>query len=182
MWSTREDMHYLWGQEVPWGPLPYKSSRDVPLFRVSFFSINSWIRYEKLIRNSETGYDYLLKNNTLLLSRTTDYCFPIVFGIFYNLIIPKQGIKMQMFFLNRLWRFLENLHLPVKLHSNAPPPPPRWSTHESYHQHPWGMSSVPMSHIASTVNVSDRIHPNCMESSRHLTYFYQTWQTFLSYN
>ena len=74
-----------------------------------------------MIRNSKTGYDYLLKNNRLLFSRTIDYCFPYCFGIFRNLIIPKQGIEMQIFFLNGLWRFLKNGHLPVKLHSSAPP-------------------------------------------------------------
>ena len=31
---------------------------------------------------------------------------------------------MQIFFLNRLWRLLKNGHLPIKLHSSAPPPPP----------------------------------------------------------
>ena len=29
---------------------------------------------------------------------------------------------MQIFFLNGLWRFLKNGHLPVKLHSSSPPP------------------------------------------------------------
>ena len=29
---------------------------------------------------------------------------------------------MQIFFLNGLWRFLKYGHLPVKLHSSAPPP------------------------------------------------------------
>ena len=29
---------------------------------------------------------------------------------------------MQIFFPNGLWRFLKNGHLPVKLHSSAPPP------------------------------------------------------------
>ena len=46
--------------------------------------------------------------------------FPIVFLLFCNLKIPKQGIKLQIFFLNGLWRLLKNSHLPVKLHSNAP--------------------------------------------------------------
>ena len=41
-------------------------------------------------------------------------------GIFCYLIIPKLGIKVQIFFLNGLWRFLKNRHLPVKLHSSAP--------------------------------------------------------------
>ena len=43
-----------------------------------------------------------------ICSRTKGYCFQeqqaIVFLLFYNLKIPKQGIKMQIFFLNRLWR------------------------------------------------------------------------------
>ena len=30
-------------------------------------------------------------------------------------------MKMQIFFLNGLWRLLRNGHLPVKLHSSAPP-------------------------------------------------------------
>ena len=91
------------------GALPYKRVQDVLFFRVLFFSINS-----------ETGYDYLFKNNRLLFSRTIDYCFPYCFGIFCNLIIPKQGIEMPIFFLNGLWRFLTNGHLPVNLHSSAP--------------------------------------------------------------
>ena len=70
----------------------------------------------KLIRNSETGYDYLFKNNRLLFPRTISHCF-------CNLIIPKQGIEMQIFFLNGLWRFLKNGHLHAKLHSSAPLPP-----------------------------------------------------------
>ena len=48
-----------------------------------------------------------------------DYCFPIVFGMFCNLGIPKQ---MQIFFQNRLWRFLKDEHLPIKLHSSPPGP------------------------------------------------------------
>ena len=58
-----------------------------------------------------------------ICSRTTGYCFPIVLLLFCNLNIPKQGIEMQILFLNGLWRFLKNGHLPVKLHSRAPPPP-----------------------------------------------------------
>ena len=46
--------------------------------------------------------------------------FPIVFLLFCNLKIPKQGIKMQVFSLNGLWRLLKNGHLPIKLHSSAP--------------------------------------------------------------
>ena len=70
----------------------------------------------KLIRNSEMGYYYLFKNNRLL--------FLLLFSLlFCNLEIPKQGIEMQLFFLNGLWKFLKNGHLPVKLHSSAPPGP-----------------------------------------------------------
>ena len=35
-------------------------------------------QHKKLIRNSETGYDYLFKNNRLLFSRTIDYCLPVL--------------------------------------------------------------------------------------------------------
>ena len=49
-----------------------------------------------MVRNSETGYDYLFKNKRLLFLRTIGYCIPIV----CNLKLPKQGIKMQIFFLN----------------------------------------------------------------------------------
>ena len=49
-------------------------------------------RVWKLIRNSETGYDYLFNDNRLLFSRTIDCCFS-----YCNLIIPKQGIDMQIF-------------------------------------------------------------------------------------
>ena len=35
-------------------------------------------RGTKLIRNSETGYDYLFTNKRILFSRTIGYCFPIV--------------------------------------------------------------------------------------------------------
>ena len=47
--------------------------------------------------DSETGYEYLFKNNRLLFSRTINYCFPIVLGNFCNLIIRKQGIEMHFF-------------------------------------------------------------------------------------
>ena len=75
----------------------------------------------------------MIRNSEMVMticSRTKGYCFqeqyaivlPIVFLLFYNLKIPKQGIKMQIFFLNGLWRSLKNGHLPVKLHSSASPP------------------------------------------------------------
>ena len=108
----------------PGGALPYKPILDVPFFRVSFFSINSWLGYE--------NWSEVPERVMIICSRTKGYCFqvqkaiasPIVFLLFCNLKIPKQGIKMQIFFLNGLWRLLENGHLPVKLHSSAPPPPP----------------------------------------------------------
>ena len=60
-----------------------------------------------------------------ICSRTKGYCFKeqyaIVFLLFCNLKILKQGIKMQIFFSNGLWRLLKNGHLPVKLYSSAPP-------------------------------------------------------------
>ena len=34
--------------------------------------------------------------------------------LLFNLKIPEQGMKMQFFFLNGLWRSLKNGHLPVK--------------------------------------------------------------------
>ena len=62
-----------------------------------------------------------------IFSRTIGNCFqeqvivfPIVFGIFCNLIILKQGVEMQ-FFPNGLWRFIKNGHLPIKLHPSPPP-------------------------------------------------------------
>ena len=88
----------------------------MPFFRVSFLAE---IPEPGMMRNSERSYEYLFKNIRLLFLRTIDYCFHIVFGNFSNLIIPKSGIKIQFFFLNRLWRFLKNGHFPVKLHSSA---------------------------------------------------------------
>ena len=94
--------------------LPYKPIRDVPFFRVSFFSINSWTGYENWSNGLwlfvQEQKSIVLKNNRLLFSL-----------LFCNLKIPKQGIKMQTFFLNGLWRLLKNGHLSVKLHSSAPP-------------------------------------------------------------
>ena len=45
---------------------------------------------------------------------------PLFCLLFSNLIILKQGIEIQSFFSNRLWRFLKTGHLPVMLHSSAP--------------------------------------------------------------
>ena len=59
--------------------------------------------------------------------------FPIVLLLFCNLKIPKQSIEMQVFFLNGLWRFLKNGHLPVKLHSSAPPGSKNYHTHHRAH-------------------------------------------------
>ena len=87
-----------WAREIPGGgALPYKPIRDVPFFRVSFFSINSWTGNE--------NWSEIPKQVMIICSRTIVYCFqeqktfvfPIVFEIFCNLIIPKQGIEMQFF-------------------------------------------------------------------------------------
>ena len=94
--------------------LPYKPTRDVLFLRVSFFSIISWTEYGNW---SETQ-----KRVITIWSRTKGYCFPYYFPIVLWSKIPKQSIKMH-FFLNGLWRLLKNGHLPVKLHSSAPPPP-----------------------------------------------------------
>ena len=96
------------GQRSPGGALPSKPIRDVPFFRVSIFSLNSWTRYKQLIKNSQTGYDYLFKNNRPLFSLLSS-----------DLIIPKQGIEFKFFFLNRLSRFLKNGHLHVMLDSSG---------------------------------------------------------------
>ena len=58
---------------------------------------------------TETGYDYLFKNNRLLIS----YCL----WIFCNLIIAKMH-----FFPKRVVEILKIGHLPVKLHPSAPLP------------------------------------------------------------
>ena len=70
----------------------------------------------KIDQKSETGYDYLFKNNKLLFSRTIDYCF-LLFSDFCNLIFPKQGIEMQIFS-KQVVGFLKHGHLLVKLHSS----------------------------------------------------------------
>ena len=63
-----------------------------------------------------------------ICSRTKGYCFQeqqaIVFLLFSNLTIPKQGIKMQIFFpiFKRVVETaFKNGHLPVKLHSSPLP-------------------------------------------------------------
>ena len=48
------------------------------VFQGIIFQHNFLNGVSKLIRNSETGYDYLFKNNMLLFSRTTDHCFPLI--------------------------------------------------------------------------------------------------------
>ena len=75
------------------------------IFRVSFLEL-ILNQVSKLSKNFETGYDNLLRNNRLLFSRTIDYCTPLLFEGFCNLIIPKHGIEMQIFCLKMLWRFL----------------------------------------------------------------------------
>ena len=56
------------------GALSYEPIHDMP-FSGIIFQHKFLNRVLKLIRNSETGYDYLFKNNMLLFSRTIDYCF-----------------------------------------------------------------------------------------------------------
>ena len=53
------------------------------------------MKIDKKFRNRLS--DYLFKNNRLLFSSTITIVFPVVFGIFCNLIILKQGIEMQIF-------------------------------------------------------------------------------------
>ena len=83
----------------PGGVVPYKPVRDVPFFRIR---------------------SRIPKQVMTICSGTIGYCFHYCFGKFCNLIIPEQG----NFFLSRLWRFLKNGHLPVKLHSSVSPPEP----------------------------------------------------------
>ena len=62
-----------------------------------------------------------------ICSRTKGYCFQeqqaIVFLLFYNLTIPKQGIKMQFFplFLNGLWRPPSKMGTSPSSYIQAPP-------------------------------------------------------------
>ena len=49
------------------GALRYKPIRDVPFFRVSFFSINSWKGYE--------NWSEIPKRVMTICSRTNGYCF-----------------------------------------------------------------------------------------------------------
>ena len=68
-----------------------------PFSRYHFFGINSWTGYE--------NPSDILKQVMTICSGTIGYCFqeqyiivfPIAFGKFYNLIILKQGIEIQIF-------------------------------------------------------------------------------------
>ena len=51
----------------------------------------------KLIRNSEKDYDNLFKNENYCFQEQQIIVFLTVFGIFCNLIIPKQGVEMPIF-------------------------------------------------------------------------------------
>ena len=88
----------------------------MPFFMVAFFSISSWTGHENW---SEIPYDYLFKNNVLLFSRTIYNCFTYCFGIFCNLIIPKESIEMQIFPLK--------MGTSPSTYIQMPPPPPRIS-------------------------------------------------------
>ena len=65
----------------------------------------------------------MIKNKRLLFSRTIG-CFLYCFLIVMESKNSQTGYRNTIFFPNGLWRFLKNGHLPVKLHSSAPPPPP----------------------------------------------------------
>ena len=100
----------------------YKAIQDVPFFKVSFFSLNSWTRYENWpkIPETQTGYDYLLKNTRLLFSLS-----------FCNLKILRQGIEMPIFSRTGCGDSLKNGHLPFILHSSAPLSRGPNSTHQT---------------------------------------------------
>ena len=66
------------------GALPYKPIRDVPFFGVSFFSVNSWTRYEidQKFRNGlwlfvQEQKAIVFKNNRLLFFLLFSHCFVI---------------------------------------------------------------------------------------------------------
>ena len=67
-----------------------------------------------------------------ICSRTTGYCFKeeytivfrIVFGNFCNLIISKRSIEIQIFFPDRLWRFLKKWAHLRQVTFKCPPPLP----------------------------------------------------------
>ena len=111
----------IWWRFIPGGALPYKPIRDVPFFRVSFFSINSWTGYE--------NWSEIPKRVMTICSRTKGYCFQehrLLFSLlFCNLKIPKQGIKMQIFFLNGLWR-LKKWAPPRQVTFKCPPRALHW--------------------------------------------------------
>ena len=76
----------------------------------------------KIDQKFRNGLLLFVQEQKAIFSRRIGYCFPILFLLFCNLKIPKQGIKMQIFSLNRLLRLLKNGHLPVNLHSSDLPP------------------------------------------------------------
>ena len=86
--ATNMHMHVKSVNEKPYyvpetrGALPYKPIRDVPFFRVSFFSINSWTGYEnwseipkRVMTICSRKKAIVFKNKRLLFSRTKGYCF-----------------------------------------------------------------------------------------------------------
>ena len=104
------------------GALPHKAIQDVKIFRVSFVSINSWMGYENWSEIPKQVMTIQFKNNNLLFSRTIDYCFPIDFGFFCNIKIPKQGIGMQIF-PKRVVGILKKWALPHQVTFKCPLPP-----------------------------------------------------------
>ena len=68
----------------------------------------------------------------LLFSRTIDYCFLYCFWIFSNLISPKQGIKMQIFFPNGFVETLKEWAPPHQVTFKCPTPPPLGEAGENH--------------------------------------------------
>ena len=74
--------------------LPYKPIRDVPFFRVSFFSLESWTGYE--------NWSDIQKRVITICSKTIDYCSPIVFVLFCNKKNSETGYRHAIFFPKRV--------------------------------------------------------------------------------
>ena len=90
-------------------------------FYINLYGTCRFSGYQFSAQIPETGYDYLFMNNRLLFPRTINYCFAYCFWHFLWSNNSETGYRNANFFLNGLWRFLKNGHLPVNLHSSAPP-------------------------------------------------------------
>ena len=114
------------------GALPYKPIRDVPFFRVSFFSTNSSERGMKIDEKFRNGlWLFVQEQNAIVFNKNRLLFSIVVFLLFCNLKIPKQGIKMQIFFLNGLWRLLKMGTSPSS-YIQVPPLPGRHHNHFSH--------------------------------------------------